>query len=471
MNLVRRDRAALGAAFSFALLMLALAAVRAQEKANNDAKQKAPEPAELTIALDPTFGNGGFVADLLDAKAQTGALGRFLAVDRQGRPMIAGNSPGQRFAVGRYTQQGRPDTTFAGKGKTSICIEDDATVEAAAGTEVQFTHGGAIDAKGRLVVIGKGAGIGGERKWDFALLRFAPDGTLDKTFGEVGYRKYQAHESWNIGLAVATAPDCSTLVAAGYAQTNTLNDPLLIRFSEAGVLDEAFSAAANGSLRWLVKDGTPATATGVAIDPQGRYLVGMNIHKDDITKWALARLKNDGEFDETFGERGLWCEMLDPDAPEEATFSTVIDAAGRIVMGGYSADGSGLRRLAVARINERGQSDASFGSDGKGHIIFDGYGATVGYRYGPRATVSKNRIAITGSVNGAKDNIKCFGVAVMDESGKSVAKFEPRLFPGSKGTDQPWGVAFDGEGCIVVGGASQAISNKWRFAVARYIVK
>jgi len=116
MNLVRRDRAALGAAFSFALAMLALAAVRAQEKANNDAKQKAQEPAELTIALDPTFGNGGFVADLLDAKTQTGALGRFLAVDRQGRPMIAGNSPGQRFAVGRYTQQGRPDTTVAGKG-------------------------------------------------------------------------------------------------------------------------------------------------------------------------------------------------------------------------------------------------------------------------------------------------------------------------------------------------------------------
>src|SRR5204862_4777869 len=129
-------------------------------------------------------------------------------------------------------------------------------------SEVQFTHGGAIDAKGRIVVIGKGAGIGDGRKWDFALLRFLPDGQLDKTFNDVGYRKIQAHESWNIGLAVNTTADCSML-AAGYAQVGgaPVTDPLLIRLNETGAVDEPFSAAANGSLRWLAKEGTPASAT------------------------------------------------------------------------------------------------------------------------------------------------------------------------------------------------------------------
>src|SRR4051812_44992858 len=145
MNSVRRHRAHADW-FYFALLLLAAAGLSAQEKANNDAK-KGQAPAALSIALDPTFGTGGFVADFLDAKEQTGALGRFLAVDSQGRPVIAGNSPGQRFSVGRYTTEGRPDITFAGKGKHSVCIEDDATVESAGNTELQFTHGGAIDAK------------------------------------------------------------------------------------------------------------------------------------------------------------------------------------------------------------------------------------------------------------------------------------------------------------------------------------
>src|SRR5437764_7569530 len=126
------------------------AEVNSQEKARGEGKKAAAQDT-LDIALDPSFGTGGMVAELLDPKAQIGALGRFLTVDRQGRPVIAGNAPGQRFAVGRYLGDGKRDASFAGKGKTSVCIEDDATVESAAGSEVQFTHGGAIDAKGRIV--------------------------------------------------------------------------------------------------------------------------------------------------------------------------------------------------------------------------------------------------------------------------------------------------------------------------------
>jgi uncharacterized delta-60 repeat protein len=471
MNLDRSDRTYLRAAFVLGIMMAAWAGARAQEK-GGDAKPKAATPAQLSIALDPTFGKGGMVAELLDAKANQGALGRFLTVDRQNRPVIAGNSWGQRFAVGRFTTEGQPDTTFANTGKTSVCIETPQVAKTPGNPDIQFTHGCAIDAKGRLVVVGKGAGIDGGRRWDFVLLRFTTDGQLDKAFCEVGYRKLQTHVSWNIGLAVAMAPDCSSLVAAGYAYVEGAGiiDPLLIRLTEAGEIDEAFSAAANGSLRWLVKEGTSATPTGVAIDSQGRYLVGMNMVQDSRPIWALARLKTDGEIDETFGERGLWSDMLDSEAADEQTFSTAIDPAGRIVMGGYSQDGSGLRRLAVARITDRGQSDPSFGPEGKGYVILAGYGANVTYRYGPRAAVSKNRIAIEGAINGAKGNTKCFGVAVMDETGNSVAKIEPRLFPGSQGTDQPWGIAFDGEDRIVVGGASQ-IPGKSRFAVARYVVK
>jgi len=471
MNIACSDWTYLRAAFVLGIMVAASAGAHAQEKSGN-AKLKPAAPAQLTIALDPTFGQGGMVVELLDAKTNQGAFGRYLTVDPQNRPVIAGNSWGQKFAVGRFTPQGQPDTTFAGTGKTWVCIETPEVAKTPGNPDIQFTHGCAIDAKGRLVVIGKGAGIDGGRRWDFVLLRFTPEGELDKTFCEVGYRKLQAHEAWNIGLAVATAPDCSSLVAAGnaYVASSGIFDPLLIRLTEAGEIDEAFSAAANGSLRWLVNEGTSASPTGVAIDEQDRYLVGMNIFPNGRPVWAVARLKSDGEIDETFGEQGLWSGNLDPEAANERTFSTVLDLSGRIVLGGYSEDATGLRRLAVARITAQGQSDPTFGPSGKGHVILDGYGANVTYLYGPRAAVSKDRIAIAGSLNGVKDNTKCFGLAVMDETGASVAKIQPRLFPGSQGADQPWGIAFDRESRILVGGMSP-IPNKSRFAVARYVIK
>src|SRR5262245_39504949 len=81
MKPVRRDCARSGLlccwVLILAVLLLPVGGILAQEKAVNDAK-KLPAAA-LSIALDPMFGSGGFVADFLDAKEQTGALGRFLA--------------------------------------------------------------------------------------------------------------------------------------------------------------------------------------------------------------------------------------------------------------------------------------------------------------------------------------------------------------------------------------------------------
>ena len=109
-------------------------------------------------------------------------------------------------------------------------------------------------------------------------------------------------------------------------------------------------------------------------------------------------------------------------------------------------------------------------------VVFYGNQRELEYDFivSPGADPSRILLEFSGadrlSLNG-KGDAKCFGLVVLDETGISVAKIEPRLFPGSKGTDQPWGVAFDSEDRVLVGGASQAISGKWRFAVARYKVK
>src|SRR4029453_4743813 len=97
-------------------LLLLLATQYATAQQPRQATKGAQPVAALSLVLDSSFGSGGDVADYFDPKGQTGAPRRFLGVAPLGRPMVAGNSPGQQFSVGRYTKEGRPDTTFAETG-------------------------------------------------------------------------------------------------------------------------------------------------------------------------------------------------------------------------------------------------------------------------------------------------------------------------------------------------------------------
>jgi uncharacterized delta-60 repeat protein len=457
--------------FACATALLTLSLATAQDNA-------AKKASAISVALDPDFGKNGFVADHVDPQAGSSDHGRVVVIDAEGHPLLAGSSMSHRFAVARYTSAGQPDLTFGTGGKSIVCLEDDATLEKAGAAEIQFTHAAALDAKGRLIVVGKAKGSDENRATDFAVLRFTPDGQPDKSFAGVGFRKFQAHDAPNLALAVAPAADGS-IVVAGYALISTRGpvvDPLLIRFTEAGQVDENFSATANGSLRWLAKENIPATAAGVVIDKQGRYLVSLNRELNRRSTWGVARLKSDGEIDASFGDQGLWSAPLDPQAVDELAHSLVLDDSSRIVLGGYS-DASGRRRFAVARLTDSGQLDKTFGPMGEGHVILADYGTTVAnayditYRYGPHAAVFKDRIAITGAIFGPGGNTRRIGLAVMDDGGKNVTQIEPRGVPASNGTDQPWSIAFDPLGRILVGGCSQHLSGKWRFTVVRFVIK
>src|SRR6266436_4413074 len=110
------------------------------------------QAADLAIVPDPTFGNGGYVADHLDPNVATDDSYRNFTVDRDGRAIGLGNTAGQRFVVGRYTLAGRPDPAFAKTGKATVCLEPKelaATAPENDGDRIQFSHGGIVDGKGR----------------------------------------------------------------------------------------------------------------------------------------------------------------------------------------------------------------------------------------------------------------------------------------------------------------------------------
>ncbi|HYC45324.1 MAG TPA: DUF4347 domain-containing protein, partial [Burkholderiales bacterium] len=124
--------------------------------------------------VDTSFGGGdGHV--LVDFGADDRATS--LALQSDGRIVVAGHSStngASDFAVARLRADGTLDTAFDGDGKALLDFD--------AGSDIAQSM--ALQADGRIVVAGQ---VTMDAAQDFGLTRFAPDGSLDPSFGVPNY--------------------------------------------------------------------------------------------------------------------------------------------------------------------------------------------------------------------------------------------------------------------------------------------
>jgi len=131
--------------------------------------------------LDTTFSLDGIYV-INGAAGGTGDdVGSAITVDALGRVLVAGssvNSAGNRdMVVWRLTSAGAPDTTFNGTG-TVIS-------NGAAGSDGDDAGNGiAIDSQGRIIVAGSSTNVAGNR--DMVIWRLNPNGTMDISFAAGG---------------------------------------------------------------------------------------------------------------------------------------------------------------------------------------------------------------------------------------------------------------------------------------------
>src|SRR5947208_3212684 len=116
--------------------------------------------------LDPSFGTGGRV--LTDFGGGDGA--RALALQADGKFVVAGGFGGPFFALARYNPGGTLDTSFGTGGRvfTNFGGRDGARALA-------------LQADGKIVAAGFTSSDFGTRR-RFALARYNPDGSLDPSF-------------------------------------------------------------------------------------------------------------------------------------------------------------------------------------------------------------------------------------------------------------------------------------------------
>src|SRR5205823_569876 len=198
--------------------------------------------------------------------------------------------------------------------------------------------------------------------------------------------------------------------------------------------------------------GGSANALSVAIDPQGRIIAGGYAYNGSDDDFALVRYTDGGSPDGSFGTGG---KVITPIASNNDQVNSIaIDSRGRIVAAGYSFDGTNTG-LAVARYNQGGGLDPTFGSGGivtPSPVTPDDSATSV-------AIDGQGRIVVGGH-SGAFPN-EDFAVWRFNDVGGPDASFSGGRAVTAIGSsnDDATGLAIDAEGRILEAGSSGSGSN------------
>jgi uncharacterized delta-60 repeat protein len=234
---------------------------------------------------------------------------------------------------------------------------------------------------------------------DFAAVRYNADGTLDKSFGSAGVALISppsiSSGSSMSGVGAALYPSAGTpndgkiLVEASYPVTQgenqiPIDELALVRLNSNGTVDTTFGSAGE-VLTFFSVGGTKVGVhwAGVVVTSRGQILKC----GETSTGTALARFKDDGTLDTTFGQGG---KVITP-GPEAQNVIQLSN--GQLLAGGWEGN-SGT----VARYNANGTLDPTFGSGGVTTNSAFGGGGVLGVAVYPAAEPANDgKIVVAGN--------------------------------------------------------------------------
>lgn len=221
-----------------------------------------------TGAPDLTFDKDG----RLVTEVVGDAVGSSVALDYNGKLVVAGSGADAAFLVARYNPNGTPDTTFGVVGTVSTPFGNPDTKAAVVLTLPD----------GNILAAGQSAG-------QMAFARYSPNGTLDQSLDGDG--------KLLVPLASAAA---SSVVLAADGRLLAAGGPFLTRLFADGTLDAGGRQLTSFGL------GTGSEASTTLVQPDGKIVsVGTVVQVGLSAALALTRHLPDGQLDPSFGSGGV----------------------------------------------------------------------------------------------------------------------------------------------------------------------
>ncbi len=306
--------------------------------------------------LDNTFGEDGIVATDIGSGSDRG---NSITVQLDGKIIVAGtshNGQNDHFAIARYNNDGTLDNTFSLDGIQTTDV----------GTGGAYGYAVAIQPDGKIVMTGR---CYGGLNWDFPIVRFNSNGTLDNNFSGNGIQITDLGND-DYGNSIAIQPD-GKMIVAGHSFNGVNYDFALMRCNSDGTIDNTFS-----------EDGKQTTDLGsddygnsIAIQLDGKIVLAGYSNNGSNLDIVLVRYDSDGTLDNTLGGNGIIATALG--TGDDVGNSVAIQPDGKIIVAGTSHNGQNVD-FAVMRFNIDGTLDNTFSEDGK-QTTAVGSGYDAGY--------------------------------------------------------------------------------------------
>jgi uncharacterized delta-60 repeat protein len=339
--------------------------------------------------LDASFGEGGWV----DTDLGSFDFAHAVAVQPDGKIVVAGEADCRYatcFALIRYHPDGSLDQSFGGNGVVRTMFSE-------CGCAIYDV---ALQPNGKIVAVGWRFRYGDNQDDDlFAVARYLPDGTLDRTFSRDGRASLDFGWGDDVANAVAIQPD-GKIVVAGRGSRNhylTEDDFAFARFRSNGALDPTFSGDGLRTVNFGGKrfDG----AYSIHIQSNGRILAagGSTVGYYSRPRMAVLRLSASGTLDGSFGSGGL--RLTRPVAYGGYATAIVEHPNGRIIVAGagYEDSSHDPSDWVLARYSRAGTLDPAFGGDG---IVVTDFGTGADWA-GALALQADGRIVAGGAIYGS----------------------------------------------------------------------
>ena len=342
-------------------------------------------------------------------------------------------------------------TALAAPGDLDSAFGSGGTVTTSLGVGSDKAVAVAIQLDGKLVV---GGYSNNGTSDDFAIARYNTNGTLDAAFGSGGIVTTSFGGGTDHVHAIAIQGD-GKIVAAGYATSSLQTDFALSRYNANGTLDTGFNT--DGKVTTTIGSGNDEI-NGLALDGSGKIVVAGQSIVGTSNQFVVARYTAAGALDASFGSGGF--TLTDIGAGSDAANAVVIDAAGKIVVGGRANNGVD-RDFAIARFNANGSLDATFGNAG---VRVNDLGPGDDYIDSLAIQPSDGKIVASGVANNGTNTD--FAVVRYTTGGALDSSFggTGKVLTNIGHNDEAFGVAVDADGKIVAAGTAAG----FYFAGARY---
>lgn len=405
-------------------------------------------------AIDNTFGtNGRAIAGIVNRSLYPASI----LVLSNGNMLIAGRAGGNSLDtlfLTRLTATGFVDNTFGSAGWVFLP-----------------KYGGgslSLQADGKIIVGGchvEGSGDAKRDKVNLALLRFSADGTPDNTFGSGGSVITDAGGQ-DFSCGVALTQD-GHIVLGGQRGSDTL---LALRYTSAGALDPTFGV---GGITAVTVGNPPQQcgAFGMTLQSDGKILLcGDYVTQASELDVLVLRLNENGTLDNSFAGNGKKGVSFGSAAHG---LGVALETNGKIVVGVGATIGS-KGAYGVCRLTTTGALDNTFGTNGIASYTWSGNGLVDAYAM---AQQRNGQILVVGSSSdefaamrflGSGTNLTATAEAVTTGPGNKFPASTPQdiqLFPNPATSQlQVTGLPADGPSLLTVTDMSGKISLQQRSA-------